>query len=90
SVISVVKLAADVTSAKLQSAENQSVLDAVSRSQGIISFTPNGTIVDANDNFLRTMGYALSEIVGKHHRMFVTSTESQSPQYAQFWERLAN
>lgn len=89
SVVSIVKLAADVTKAKVKSAENQSILDAVSRSQGIIAFTPNGTILDANDNFLATMGYELQEIAGKHHRMFVTAEECQSSAYARFWERLA-
>ena len=44
---------------------------AISKSQAVIEFNMNGTIVTANQNFLDTMGYRLDEIAGKHHRMFV-------------------
>ncbi|RTL69209.1 MAG: PAS domain S-box protein [Hyphomicrobiales bacterium] len=87
-VVSVVKLAADITASKLKAAENESILDAVSRSQGMISFSPTGEILDANDNFLSTMGYAREEIVGKQHRMFVSESERDTPAYAAFWDRL--
>lgn len=63
-------------------------LEAISRSQAVIEFDMNGTILDANDNFLDAMGYALAEIKGKHHSMFVEPAEAQSPAYKQFWERL--
>jgi len=89
-VTGVIKLASDVTATKLAAAENQSLLDAVSRSQALISFTPTGEILDVNDNFLRAVGYAKNEVIGQHHRMFVDPAEASAPAYAAFWKRLAN
>jgi methyl-accepting chemotaxis protein len=63
-------------------------LDAIDRSQAVIEFRIDGTIVDANGNFLKTMGFSLAEIVGRHHRMFVDPVEAQSADYASFWEAL--
>ncbi len=66
----VVKFATDITEQKLKAAEDSGKLDAISRAQAVIEFTPNGDIVAANENFLRTMGYQLSEVQGKHHSIF--------------------
>ena len=63
-------------------------LNAVDKSQATIEFKLDGTIVTANDNFLKTLGYSLPEIVGKHHSMFVESSYVGSPEYAQFWADL--
>ncbi len=65
------------------------VLKALNRSQAIISFKPDGTILDANDNFCAAVGYARDEIVGKHHRIFVGANEAKSAEYAAFWSKLA-
>ncbi len=61
---------------------------AIRRSQAVIEFTPDGIILDANDNFLQVMGYRLDEVVGQHHRMFVDPREAASAGYADFWRRL--
>lgn len=55
-----------------------------------IEFTTDGIILDANENFLGAMGYSLNEIKGKHHKIFVESSFSNSDEYRQFWRRLAN
>ncbi|MEN1680018.1 MAG: methyl-accepting chemotaxis protein [Planctomycetota bacterium] len=67
----------------------QAVLDAFSRSQAIIEFTPDGRILTANDNFLAVLGYSLDEIVGQHHRLFVDPNEAATAEYATFWRQLA-
>ncbi len=64
-------------------------LKAIDASQATIEFKLDGTIVTANDNFLKLMGYSLEEIVGKHHSMFVDSKHVSSPEYRQFWSELA-
>ena len=64
------------------------ILQAVNRSQASIEFTVDGQVLNANENFLKLMGYRLDEVVGKHHRMFVNESESTSPEYEQFWQRL--
>lgn len=66
----------------------QPELQAISESQGLIEFSVDGTIIDANANFLHLLGYELSEIKGKHHRMFVANTISGSAEYREFWENL--
>ena len=85
----VVKYASDVTEQKLQNAFNTGQIDAISKSQAVIEFDPNGNIATANDNFLATVGYALDEIQGKHHRIFVTKQERESEEYRTFWKKLS-
>ncbi len=63
-------------------------LDALDRSQAMIAFTPTGEILQANQNFLSTVGYSLDEIKGKHHSLFVDPEERKSDAYRAFWERL--
>ncbi len=86
----VVKFATDVTSEKLRNAEYEGQIAAISRSQAMISFTREGIILDANENFLRTTGYSAAEVVGKHHRMFVSPDYAQSKEYASFWKELGD
>ena len=70
-------------------AEAQSKLDAINRSQAMIEFTLEGTILWANENFLAVMGYGLDEIVGKHHSLFVTPDHAASDAYRAFWKGLS-
>ncbi len=65
-------------------------LEAISKSQAIIEFNLDGTIITANENFLTVLGYGLDEIKGRHHRLFVDPTYAQSREYEQVWERLRN
>jgi methyl-accepting chemotaxis protein len=81
-VVRVVKLASDITPQKELQASIQN------RTQAVIEFDPQGIIIKANDLFSKTMGYALSEIKGKHHRMFMPPEEAQSHEYSQFWRKL--
>ncbi len=61
---------------------------AINKSQAVIEFKLDGTILDANENFLSAVGYSLDEIRGQHHRMFVHADERASEEYRLFWERL--
>ena len=63
---------------------------ALDRSQAIIEYKKDGTIVDANENFLNALGYEKSEIVGQHHKMFVREDERNHEDYNNFWESLRN
>jgi methyl-accepting chemotaxis protein len=85
---SVVKFASDVTEQKRERASLTSRLEAVSRCFAVIEFEVDGTIIRANDNFLDTMGYSLSEIQGKHHSMFAEASWRNSPEYVEFWRSL--
>ena len=73
---------------RLQTANDLSTMQALSRTQAIIEFTTDGTIVDANDKFLHTMGYRLDEIKGQHHSLFVDPQARQSQEYRDFWAEL--
>ena len=84
----VVKYATDITQQKLQAADFEGQLNAVSKAQAVIEFKLDGTILTANENFLKTLGYRLEEIRGKHHGMFVDPVQRDSHEYRAFWEKL--
>ncbi|MDB5586660.1 MAG: chemotaxis protein [Devosia sp.] len=87
-VLKVIKFATDITAQKNRAADNAAQIEAISRAQAVIEFNLDGTVRQANENFLSVVGYAAGEIVGKHHRMFCDPVFAASPAYAQFWERL--
>jgi len=64
------------------------MVDAINKSQAVIEFQPDGTIIHANQNFLSVMGYTLEEIKGKHHSFFAEPAYKASPEYRKFWEEL--
>ncbi|GAB1596222.1 methyl-accepting chemotaxis protein [Lysobacter claricitrinus] len=84
----IVKFATDITARMLRAAESAGQVAAISRAQAVIEFDLDGRVLNANENFLATLGYDLDEIVGRHHRMFVTPTERDSRDYADFWHSL--
>ncbi len=84
----VVKYATDVTDQKLRFADYEGQLNAVGKAQAVIEFKLDGTVVTANDNFLKVLGYTLEEIRGKHHSMFVEPAYRDSGEYRAFWEKL--
>jgi len=84
----VVKFATDVTQEKLKNADLAGQIAAIGKSQAVIEFNLDGTIITANDNFLHTLGYALGEIKGKHHSLFVDPSERDSAAYREFWATL--
>ncbi|PSO20232.1 PAS domain-containing methyl-accepting chemotaxis protein [Bradyrhizobium sp. MOS003] len=66
----------------------QARIDAIGRSQAMIEFNLDGTIIAANKNFLDALGYRLDEIKGKHHSMFVPADQRDSAEYKAFWAAL--
>ncbi|WP_132255514.1 methyl-accepting chemotaxis protein [Methylobacterium segetis] len=85
----VIKCATDVTTQKLHAADVNGQIQAIGRSQAVIAFAVDGTILDANENFLETVGYSLAEIQGQHHRMFVEPEHADSREYQAFWTDLS-
>ncbi|UDF28952.1 UNVERIFIED_ORG: PAS domain-containing methyl-accepting chemotaxis protein [Roseateles sp. XES5] len=86
----VVKFATDITELKRKALEDDGKLKALGRAQAIIEFTPQGEILTANENFLSALGYTLPEIAGRHHAMFCAPDYVASPDYKDFWKRLAD
>lgn len=84
----IVKFATDITRQKLQAADVEGQLAAINKSQAAIMFDMDGTILDANENFLQAMGYSLDEIKGRHHRMFCEQEFLASETYGEFWAAL--
>ena len=84
----VVKFATDITERKTKSMEDAGQIAAINRAQAVISFNLDGTIITANENFLKVMGYSLAEIQGKHHSMFVEPAFRDSAAYRDFWATL--
>lgn len=88
--VKVVKVATDVTAEKTRFADLSGQIDAIQRSQAVIEFALDGTILTANANFLNALGYTLDEVKGKHHRIFVDAAFAKSAEYQDFWKRLRN
>ena len=84
----VVKFATDVTGDKLRNADFAGQLQAIGKSQAVIEFKLDGTIMTANENFLQAMGYSLTEVQGKHHSLFMTPAEREAGSYRHFWAAL--
>ncbi len=84
----VVQFATVITDAKRHSLDQAGQVAAIGRSQAVIEFALDGTIMAANQNFLDALGYSLEEVRGKHHSMFVANGESSRPEYRAFWEEL--
>lgn len=84
----VIKVCSDVTQQKLNAADSDGKLQAIDKAQAIIEFKLDGTIRTANENFLRVIGYALEEIRGQHHRIFVEPGYAASAEYEAFWAKL--
>jgi methyl-accepting chemotaxis protein len=83
----IIKIASDVTEETNRLNDQQAILQALDRSQAMISFKPDGTIISANNNFLEAIGYQLDQIQGKHHRMLCFDDfYSENPN---FWAELA-
>ena len=84
----VIKVASDITVRINEEHENQSIVNALGRAMAVIEFSPDGRVIKANQNFLDTMHYSLSEIVGQHHGMFCRRSEAESAGYKAFWASL--
>jgi methyl-accepting chemotaxis protein len=86
---SVIKVATDISARIYKEHENESMLAAIGRSMAVIEFTPDGKVITANDNFLKTMHYSLNEVVGQHHSLFCHRAEAESQAaYKAFWASL--
>lgn len=86
----VVILALDQTKSNHRAQDHDALQRAVSRSQAVIEFKPNGEVIDANENFLKTFGYTLGEIKGRHHSILCKPEYANSIEYRQFWTDLEN
>jgi methyl-accepting chemotaxis protein len=86
--VKVIKYATDITETKRKEADTASQLKSISTYQAVIEFKLDGTIVSANENFLKATGYTLSEIQGRHHSLFVDAAYRQSNEYREFWDKL--
>ncbi len=84
----VVKFATDVTAQKVRNADLAGQIDAIGKSQAVIEFKLDGTVIRANENFLHALGYTLGEISGRHHSMFIDQAERERPAYREFWAAL--
>lgn len=84
----IIKVATDVTARTATSIDLLGKVHAIERSQAVIEFDTNGIVLAANEIFLSLLGYSLQEILGQHHRLFVSPVEHKTPEYRLFWETL--
>ncbi|WP_342108986.1 PAS domain-containing methyl-accepting chemotaxis protein [Methylobacterium sp. SI9] len=86
----VVKFATDITRQRTEEADRAGQIAAIDKVQAVIAFDLDGTVIEANDNFLSVMGYARSEVIGQHHSLFVEPGYRDSEAYRAFWAALRN
>lgn len=86
-VVRIIKFASDVTEKTAQLKDQEAIILALNKSQAVIEFESNGTIITANDNFLHCVGYSLSQIKGKHHKLFCNADFYQKN--PDFWAELS-
>lgn len=79
----------NITAQKLQNVDYQGQIEGINASQMVIQFTPDGTILDANANFLQALGYARADLIGQHHRIFIRRELQEAPAYKAQWAALA-
>ncbi len=84
----VIKFASDISGFIGQKIENDNKMQAINLSMAIIEFSPDGIILDANENFLNTVKYNKKDIIGKHHSLFCDDAYKKSIEYRQFWQDL--
>jgi diguanylate cyclase (GGDEF)-like protein/PAS domain S-box-containing protein len=89
-VAKIVKYATVVTEERLLQAEHQGQIAAIHNAQCVIAFELDGTVIDANENFLKATGYRFAEVRGQPHSMFVDSQQADSAEYRAFWSALAS
>lgn len=89
-VVSVVKIASDISALKAATLNDRSMIEAVKRVQAVIEFQPDGTILTANDIFLNLFQYSLQDIKGLHHSRLCEDAYVASPEYKAFWQALTN
>ncbi len=83
-VVQVIEIALNITRQLRSRFDSVGRLNAIDRAQAIVEFGLDGTILTANENFCRAMGYSLDEITGRHHRMFVDPAFAESAEYREF------
>lgn len=84
----IVKFATDVTAEKARTAELAGLVDAMQKAQAVVEFDMDGLLVNANENFLGLMGYAIEDVRGEHHRVFCDDDYAASQAYRKFWQKL--
>ncbi|QPD04824.1 MAG: Methyl-accepting chemotaxis sensory transducer with Pas/Pac sensor [Candidatus Nitrospira kreftii] len=78
----------DITEQEIARQNAKGVLDAINRIYATIEFNLDGTVITANENALKTLGYTLDEFKGRHHRMFCDPAYTSTGEYAAFWQKL--
>jgi methyl-accepting chemotaxis protein len=75
-------------SARLLNVDYAAQVAAINRARAMITFSPEGNVVAVNELFLDAMGYTQAALLGRHHRIFMSPAEHESPEYSNFWQRL--
>lgn len=78
----------DISPATVLSEADSALLDMVNRTQAVIHFTVDGTIIEANENFLAAVEYRAEDVIGRHHQIFIDAEYARSGDYTRFWQRL--
>ncbi len=87
-IVGAVACCMDISADMLQSLDERGQIEGIWRSQAVVSFSMDATIIDANEIFLDLLGYRLEDLLGKKHRMLVEPEQAESAEYREFWKQL--
>ncbi|WMS42342.1 PAS domain-containing protein [Acuticoccus sp. MNP-M23] len=73
----------------LRNHNNRALIEVLTRTHALAEFSPDGTVLSANENYLKPLGYAEADVIGQHHRLVVLPAIRASAAYAKFWQDLS-
>jgi methyl-accepting chemotaxis protein len=68
--------------------ELESLYAAINKSQAVIELDMDGTVLGANDGYLKMFGYTLAEIVGRPYTLFVDPADHEGAEYRALWKHM--
>jgi methyl-accepting chemotaxis protein len=87
-VVRVIKFASDITEQRQRNLECAGLVEAIGKAQAVVEFDMDGTLIGANENFLKLLDYELADVWGEHHRVFCEDEYAASAAYRRFWQKL--
>ena len=68
--------------------ELESLYAAINKSQAVIEMGMDGTVLTANDSYLKMFGYSLAEVQGKLYTLFLDPADREGAEYRALWAHL--
>jgi methyl-accepting chemotaxis protein len=68
--------------------ELESLYAAINKSQAVVEMSIDGTVLTANDNYLKMFGYTLAEVQDQPYSLFVAPADRGADEFRVLWEQM--